>query len=314
MTQAIERHALVGFERWNEFLTVDPAVGSFLPAYPSTELLREPLGHVARTPNLAPASTRFRLRAPEAFLVGLFGFVDHNSGLEDSFRLTLWADDACTIMRHQTGIEPFHPVNFEFGVLRFEDERFWTGRYRYRDLARKIMTRPVWLGRSYLCRAIDVEVFALNNPTKDAAKTQRFYPPSMAYDPSLPDGYWQCGLFDVSEGFQLTVNFARGSSEGFRSRTEAIEAEGGTKDFERRDKPLVFRGQVKAMPRAEYYARFHEFTERHDVDRPFLWVPYPNEPVYWPKNVFLARQTGLELASAVTPLRHAVPLNLEQVL
>lgn len=129
-----------------------------------------------------------------------------------------------------------------------------------------------------------------------------------------PKNVVQFGLCEVAQAWQLSINPDFGAQEGFRGRTRTIEADGGVKYFERKDKPRVWSGQVSYLPRDEALAQAFEMQRQNDIDVPHLWFPYPEEEVHWLRNVYLARQTALGLLAYSNVNAMNVPMANEEVL
>lgn len=129
-----------------------------------------------------------------------------------------------------------------------------------------------------------------------------------------PARYFQCGLFEIAEGWELPLNFEYGAQYGYRFRTRERENIGGAKSFERREKPRVLQGSVPYMPRADALARGLEFFRRQDLDVPFLVIPHPDEPLHWVRNCFLGRNIDPGLMSYAVHDRDSFPFKFEEVL
>lgn len=124
----------------------------------------------------------------------------------------------------------------------------------------------------------------------------------------------QFGLCEVAQAWQVSINPSFGAQEGFRARTKTTEADGGVKYFERKDKPRIWSGQIAYLPRDEALAQAFEMARQNDLDVPHLWFPYPEEPVHWLRNVYLARQTALGLLAYSNVNAMTVPMANEEVL
>lgn len=283
-------NAVIGFPRFTESFGFSG--GSWEALYPAANLRLLPLSRVARSTDADPASTQLVATTTTARLVQLLAFVGHNASLEGSFRIRLYADTGLGVLLQDTGWQQFWPPVYAYGSLPFGDPSFFTLKYSDEERAGLTWTRAVWLDRGHVARAVKVEID----------------------DPDNSDGFFQCGLFEIAQGWPVSANFGYGAEYGFRGRTQSAEALGGARWFERRDKPRIFRGQVQYLARDEALARAFEQQRRHDLDQPFLWLPHPDEPLHWLRNAFLARNTELGLMSYAAFGRDRVPLALEEVL
>lgn len=283
-------NAVIGFPRFTESFGFSG--GSWEPTYPVGNLKLLPLSRVARSSGADPAATQFVATTTTARLVQLLAFVGHNASLAGRFRIRLYADTGLATLLHDTGWLELWPPVYAFGSLPFGDPSFFTLQYSDEERTGLTWTRAVWLDQGHVARAIKVEID----------------------DPDNPQGYFQCGLFEVAQGWQVGANFGYGAEYGFRARTQEAEAMGGARWFERRDKPRAFRGEIQYLPRDEALARSFELQRRHDLDQPFLWLPHPGEPLHWLRNAFLARNAGLGLMSYAAFGRDRVALSFEEVL
>jgi len=283
-------NAVFGFDRWSEDYVFSG--GSWSSSYPASNLNVMPLSRVARSSDATPVSTQFTATYSGGRNVQLLGFVNHNASLDATFRIRLYADLGQTKLLHDTGWLEFWPVVFPWGSLPCGHISFWTGKYSSTDLEGYNATRPVWLPAAHLAQAIKVEIS----------------------DPSNPAGYFQLGQFEIAEGYQLGINPSYGAQYGFRFRTQSQESLGGVKYFERRPKPRVFQGVVEYADRDEVMSRAFEMFRRHDLDRPLLWVPDPDDTVHFLRNSFLARLTDPGLFSFAAYGRDRLPFSLEEVL
>lgn len=283
-------NAVFGFDRWTEDFTFSG--GSWSGTYPVTNLNVLPLSRVGRTADAATVSTQWTATYSSGANVQLLGFVNHNASIDGLFRIRLYSDTGLTSLLHDTGWLEFWPIVYPWGSLPYGHASFWTGKYSAREIAGYNATRPVWLSQSYTVKGIRVEVDDTGNE----------------------DGYFQCGTFEIAEGYQLDINFVYGAQYGFRFRTQEQEALGGVKYFERRSKPRVFKGEVQYSGRDEVLSRAFEMLRRHDLNIPLLWVPNPDDTSHFLRNSYLARITDPGLFSFAVHNRDTMPIALEEVL
>jgi len=188
---------------------------------------------------------------------------------------------------------PVFPAAELPGSPEWEEDNWWDSKYTVEQLADTAWHRPMLLDQIYLARAITVEFD----------------------DPDNTDGYVQAGVVEVAQGTQLSMNVSYGAELGFRFRSVELEALGGTKSFDRRNKPRTFVGQIEYLPDAEALAVIYELQRQLDLDVPFMWIENPVEPEQWLRKSFPARN-----ASNSAGIRYAIPghsaasLTLEEVL
>jgi hypothetical protein len=287
------QNAVIGFPRWTDRAAFLPDGGAYAAGYPVANLGLLPLSRAARSASAEPSATRFLAVLDKPRPVRLVAMVNHNGSLDGEFRLRLYADAALSEPAvHDTGWRPFWPPVYPLETLEWEDDQWWSGQYSTEEIAGYRATRPIWLDRLYLAQAVRVEV----------------------RDPGNPDGFFQCGLFEIAQGWRVSVNFQLGAEQGFRARTQALEALGGVKYFDRREKPRVFAGAIDFLPRDEALAKAFEHQRQSDLDRPFLWLPDPDATIHLLRQCWLARNADLGLMRYAAHDRDGVPLKFEEVL
>lgn len=282
--------AVLGFPRLTRQATFTG--GAWAAGYPVGNLGILPLAQVARSISLDPAATAFTATFDRERLVRMLGLVRHNVSIDGKIRIRVFEDAAKTVLLHDTGTVDMWPEVYPPSALEWEDDAFWSGRYSSDEIEGYAPTRPFLFDDLYLCRAIEVSVT----------------------DPSNPAGYVEIGLFEIATGWQVGSNYDYGAEYGYRFRSEMVEALGGVRYFERRDKPRVFSGTINYLRRDEALARGFEMLRRHDIDEPFLWLPNPEEPLHWLRTCFLARNVNPGLLASTFRGRERFPISLEEVL
>lgn len=175
----------------------------------------------------------------------------------------------------------------------WEDDNFWDQKYTQEEIKGYRATRPFVLDQVYLARMFTVEVD----------------------DPFNSEGKISIGMLDYSKGWQMSVGFDIGSDYGFRGRTKVMESDGGVKDFDRKDKPRTFNGNVQSMPYDEVMEQGFEDFRVNDLDGPALWVPHPDDPRHWLRNCFMSTNVELGKFKYVNSSKNSsVPIALEELL
>jgi len=287
------QNAVIGFPRWTEKAVFQADGGSYAAGYPVTNLGGLPLSKVARSASAAVTDTRFLAVLDKLRPVRLVAMVNHNASLDGRFRLRLYGDRfAAAPAIYDSGQLPFWPSVYPPSSVEWEDDQWWSGQYSTEEIAGYRATRPLLLDRIHLAHAIRLEVM----------------------DPTNPDGFFQCGLFEIAQGWRIGVNFAVSAEHGFRARSQSLEALGGVKYFDRREKPRLFTGSIDYLPRDEALARAFEHQRQTDLDQPFLWLPDPDATVHLLRQCWLARNASLGMMRYASVDRDGVPLIFEEVL
>lgn len=282
--------AVFGWPRWTQDVTWSG--GSWQASYPVSNLAILPLARVARSTNATLASTQIigTLSGPRT--VRAMALARHNLGLLGRLRLRLYSDTARTVQVLDTGWFDVWPSAYLPGDLEWEDDNWWTGGPKGTDIVGYAPTRPIWLGASYRVSAFLLEIDDTTNPA----------------------GYVEAGLLEVAQGWQVSVNPGADFAEGFRFRTEAAEALGGGKTFDRRDKPRTARGTIEFLPRDEALSQGFEMMRQADLDQPFLWFPQPDETQHWLRTAYVARLVDPGLIAHASAGRSRFPFAVEEVL
>ncbi len=279
-----------GFPRW----TPDAAWsgGAWSATYPALNLGLLPINRIARSSNLLTTSTQFTATLSAPRMVRALALVRHNITLDGLIRIRIWSDASATVLTYDSGWIEVWPSTYLPADLEWEDDNWWGGKYTANDLQGSTATRPFWLDGLKEARVIKVEI-------DDTTNT---------------DGFVQVGLFEIAQGWQVTINPAPGYSEGFRVRSEMTEALGGVRYFDRREKPRVAMGEIAELPRNEAMGRGYEFLRQFDIDTPFLWFPFPDEAQHWLRTAFLARNVDPGRITSALLYRARFPFSVEEVL
>lgn len=284
------QNAIFGWPRWTPDITWSG--GSWSASWPVSNVGSLPLARVARSSNTTLAATQIIGTLSRDRPLQLFGLVRHNLTAAARYRLRLYGDAARTILLLDTNWLAVWPEVYPYGTLEWEDDAWWTGTYSDSDLAGYTWTRPLWLGQLLLARAFLLEF----DDTANVA------------------GYVEIGMVEVAQGWQPSLNMAYGYQTGWRSRSPSVEALGGAKYFDRRDKPRIVRGDLTRLPRDEAMARGFEMQRVQDADQPLLWFPFPDEPFHWVRDAMLARLVDPGLLGFPFYNRMTFPFSLEEVL
>lgn len=285
-----ESAIVIGFPRWTQKITFDADGATAAANYPVSNLGSLPVSHVWRSASAATANTKFAGTFDKERGVRLIGLVGHNLSLTALVRVRLYSDTGLTTVVYDSGWIDVWPAIYPYGTLEWEDDRWWTGQYTAEEITGYRWTRPFWLDRLYLCRGFRVE---FNDTTNS-------------------DGYVQCGLCEMAQGWQASASVSLGAQLGFRFRSLSAEAIGGGKDHERRDKPRVLRGEINLMPHDEAMAYAFEQQRQLDEDIPFLVLLDPTTLSI--RESFLAKNVQPGLITLATGDADRVPISFEEVL
>lgn len=283
-------NAVIGFPRWTEKITFSG--GGWLAERPLVNLKNLPLAKIARSTNLNLSSTQFIATLDKSRAFRLIAFVRHNFSLDAQIRIRIFADEARTVELYDSGFFSVWTGVYTTAGLEWENDNWWSGQYTIEELTGYNWTRPIWLDKIYLGRALHIEID----------------------DQFNSDGYVDLGLFELANGWQVGVNFQYGAEYGYSTRTTSEEADGGVEYFTRKDKPRIFNGNIGLLKRDEALSRGFELHRQNDIDTPFFWLPNPDDNNNILRNSFLARNRDLGLFSYTAFDRDSMPITLKEVL
>jgi len=288
-------HAIVGLGSHRSNTTFGADGASYVTDYPVTNLGSLPLARVARTSDATEANTKFTGVFAGTVGLRLMLIGPHNMlpSTSPSYRLRLYSNTGLTSEVYDSGAGiPVWPPVYDGVGLEWEDDRFWSGTYSDAQVINGERTLPIWLDQIVTCRGFRIEF----SDTSNAA------------------GYLQFGLCEPALGWQFSVNVGFGAQYGFRFRSTSRESDGGSKAFRRRRAPQVWEGEIRMLPRDEAMGNWLDLLRQNDLVEPFAWMPHPEEPLHFPRTVWLARAVDPGLVTMAAPRRDTIPIKLEQVL
>ncbi|MEQ8345085.1 MAG: hypothetical protein RIB84_23925 [Sneathiellaceae bacterium] len=288
-------HAVIGLNSHRSICTFAADGATWDADYPVTNLGSLPLARVARTDDASEANTKFTGLFSGTVGMRLLLIGPHNMlpSTDPTYRLRLYSDAGLSTPVYDSGAgQPVWPAVYDSLSLEWEDDQFWTGAYADAQVAAWDSWLPIWLDQIYLCRGFRLELS----------------------DTSNADGYIQAGLVEPAMGHQFSANVGFGAQYGFRFRSTSRESDGGSKAFRRRRAPQVWEGEIRLLARDEAMARYLDLLRQNDLVDPVAWFPHPEEPLHWPRTVWLARIVDPGLSTLAGPRRDTIPIKLEQVL
>lgn len=241
--------------------------GNWTAALPLANLQNRIISRVARTIDASNASTRFDLALAKPRLIRVFAMVNHNlSGLAQ-YRIRAYSDAAYTNLVADTGVTDVWPVVYPSGILEWEADNFWDGRYLDEDKVGYNLTLIALL------------------PTAAFAQYYRFE----FFDASNPAGYVQIGRVFLASEWQPVVNMDMGASLTYESKTVVDEAIGGAEYFDRRTPFRVARFTLSWMSEDEGYTRAFDLQRQIGMDGEVLYMYDANDTVHKLRRSFVGR-------------------------
>ena len=281
----------LGYPTHTSRATAGPWTGSWVAGYPAANLTSLPLGRVARSIGLDPAQTRFEILLPEDLPVGMVTLVNHNLSNAATVQVLVYGDSGATLLRHDSGPLEAWPAVYKTATLKWEDRRWWTGKYNDYEKTGNVPVRPMLLPETVSGRLIRV----------------------LLSDPANPDGFVQVGYCDVADTYTPSINMKYGSKFGIRSRSVVVEAEGGAKYGTKRGDVKYWQMPIDYLPEDEASDFIIEMQSQLGVVDPLMIIPFPDKPWTLLRQCFLSRQVQLNPVEKAFFGRDSVLIELEEV-
>ena len=241
--------------------------GSWLAARPLTKLQNRTLGDVARSTNLALASTRMDIDLGSAKNIRAIDIRNHNISLQGKYRITASNDSGFATLTYDSGWALAWPIVYPFGSLEWEDDNWWSGRYTEEQRAGYIPATTHLLAANKLSRYWRIEI-------DDALNA---------------DGYVQFGRVFIGPAWQPTNNMSFGASIGWETTTEVQETRSGSEYFDVQTPFRVARFALDWMTEDEGMANAFELQRQAGIHKEVLWIHDPEDTIHALRRRFLGR-------------------------
>lgn len=223
--------------------------GSWRATLPLSHLLVRTPTVIARSVDLAPASTQFDLTLPATRAVKAFAFVNHNLSPAAQWRITLGsslgASDA-----HDSGWLPVWRLSFDNGVLEWESDGWWSGAY----------------DDDYVGHPFAAIYLAPGTPAARFVRVE-------ISDPDNPAGYVQIGRFFAGGGISPEFNMIYGMSDGWDDSSVVETAIGGSEYFDERRRARTVKFELPYISQDTEFRQFYEMHRRLGTTGEVLYLP-----------------------------------------
>lgn len=249
------------------------SLGSWSATLPLANLQDRTVQLVARTTDAANASSKFLATFDKARPMNVVALVNHNLGVDATYRFRLYDDAGLTMLAYDSGA-----VNV-FGTFYDEDTDpgGWDG-------------GNLWdLGLTAEEREGLTPTLVHLLPTTVSAR----YLLVELFDSANPAGYVQAGRFFVANGWTPAYNMAYGASLQYEPRDEIAEADSGAEYFNARPAPRVARFELGFMSEAEGMARAFDMQRTLGTTREVLFMWNQADTLHFLRRTFLARMRVL---------------------
>jgi hypothetical protein len=267
--------------------------GSWMPTLPLNMLQTRVLGEVARSTNLALASTQFSLDLGRSRRVQLLSWRFHNLSICGKFRARAFQDAAHMTPIYDSGWQPVWKVIYGLNSLEWNHESWWGRKYTSEQRQR------------YVPELIHI---------MPAAKYTRYW--LIEFDDSAnPAGYIQIGRMFIGDAWQPTTNMSyEGTSLGWETGTEVQKALSGAKFFNRQFPVRVQKLALNMLDEDEVFSNAFEIQGQGGIDQEVLWIHDPDDTIHAIKRQFLAHMRTLSAIEYPIHSRNNVGFELEELI
>lgn len=241
--------------------------GAWMASLPLSNLQDRVIGRVARTANLALASTQFDINLGAPKPIRTIGVIHHNCSLFAQYRIRGASDASFSHVVYDAGFADVWPVVYPSESLDWEADNWWSGKYTAEEIDGYTATLVHILPANKLAQYWRIEFSDTNNPA----------------------GYLQFGRVFIGPAWQPTYNMAIGASLGWQTKTDIQEAISGAEYFQRRVPYRVERFSLNLMKQDEAFANAFEIQRRAGIDQEILFIHDPDDTVHALRRRFLGR-------------------------
>lgn len=246
--------------------------GSYQPTLPASNLANRQLALVARTTDLAYASTVIDFELPDIEQVRAFALANHNMTQDALYRLTLAETSALTSPAYQSDVELVWPGAYRTEDLDFESPNWWSGQYLARELASTTPLLPIILPAPAWVRFGRLEIFDQGNPA----------------------GFVQYGRPFVGSGWTPRINMLGGASIGVTTDTVADKSASGALFFDRKLSKRRVRFTIDHMDSDEAMTEAFELNRQMGIDGEVLFCWDPTDAKFALQRTFLGHLPDLQ--------------------
>lgn len=243
--------------------------GSWVGTLPLTNLQIRTLGKVARSTNLALASTQFDINLGGAKLARLLQVVNHNFSMGAKYRLrgSRVADFSTTVYDSGPAFTDVWPVVYPSGILEWEDDNWWSRKYSAEEIEGYTPTFTVIFPAMVYAQYWRLEVDDTGNA----------------------EGFVQAGRLFIGPAWQPEINIIYGASVKWVPRTAAQEARSGAEYFDRRVPYRESMFTLSHMSQDEAFSQAFELQRRAGIDMEVVWIHDPDDTVHAIRRQYLGR-------------------------
>lgn len=265
--------------------------GAWISALPLANLKTRVLQRVARSADVQPASTQFRMQLARARNIDAVVLLNHSISPAGQWRVLASMNPDMSSPVYDSGtIEAFPPQNPTL-LLSWNDPNWWSGKADSEQLAGQTLNSIHVLPRTVFATYWQVQIS----------------------DPSNPAGYLDVGRVFLSSAYRPDHNYDFGATLGIEDLSSNVRSLGGTLYFDERKRYRVQSVQFTNL-RIEGFPAVYDLALRAGQTREVFWIPDETDLLNQYRTCFLARirePTRLEAAAFQSI---GVPFVLEELL
>lgn len=266
--------------------------GSWQATLPLANLQTRTLGKVARSSDALAASTTFDFDLGKARSVRVLALANHNLSAAATIRIQAATTSDFAAPLSDSGSVDIWPMVYPYGVLEWEDDNWWDGKYTAEQREGYTWTFVHILAANVLARYWRLSI-------SDTANSA---------------GYIQIGRPFIGPAWQPAVNMSYGVGLRWETDTEIQRARSGALYADRRTPRRTTQFSLERMTESEAMANALELQRRAGIDAEVLYVADPDDTVHALRRQFLARMR--ELSDIENPYfnRHQTQIKIEELL
>jgi hypothetical protein len=266
--------------------------GSFQATLPITNLNLRQLGLVARTTDLAYASTVIEFDLTSLEQIRAVALVNHNLSFDAQYRLTIAETSDLLNPTHVSDVEYVWPGVYRTEDLDFEAENWWSGQYLLREIAATRPLLPIVLASAIWGRFGKLELFDSGNSA----------------------GFVQAGRPFIGGGWQPVRNMLGGAGIGFSTSTTSEEAASGALFFDRKTSRREVQFTIDSMTDDEAMAGPFEMMRQMGIDGEVLFCWDPADLKHALRRTFLGHLRELSPIQYPWHNRGVVPVAIQELI
>jgi len=243
--------------------------GSWSTSLPLSNLQSRSLAVVARSADDANALTKFIIDQGAALATRAVAIANHNLSAASRIKISIGSSSGGAQVYAGSWLDCY-AITFGTGADEWQDYNWWEPMATDDYVGSPFMVSVV-LPQNYTGRYVLVELD----------------------DTSNVSGWVQIGRVFVGSGFQPNFNAVYGGTDGWESRSEAVEMESGAQIVWPRRTKRVVRFDVPVISHSTEFGIVHEMQRRAATHGDVLYIPNPADRVATQRTGFLGTMKTL---------------------